>query len=183
MRMVWLGTGTVLLVAACAFRHYFYARPPIGTGPAGPEVARADFEKLWTERPVLLLGLGDSITAGYGASTGLSYFDRLVRNPPGEFGNLKGVCLEAALPNLTVRNASVSGSTSLDCLERQLPSLEPAPPETFGLVAVTTGGNDVIHMYGRIPPREGAMYGATIEQARPWIANFEKRLDDIVRGI
>ena len=52
--------------------------------------------------------------------------------------------------------------------------------DTFGLVVMTTGGNDLIHDYGRSPPREGAMYGATLEQARPWIENFEKRLDEMI---
>jgi hypothetical protein len=41
---------------------------------------------------------------------------------------------------------------------------------------MTTGGNDLIHNYGRTPPREGAMYGATMEQARPWIEAFDNRL-------
>ena len=58
--------------------------------------------------------------------------------------------------------------------------LEKQAADTFGLVVMTTGGNDLIHGYGRSPPREGAMYGATLEQARPWIENFEKRLDEMI---
>jgi hypothetical protein len=42
-----------------------------------------------------------------------------------------------------------------------LPKLEKAGPETLGIVVLTTGGNDLIHSYGRNPPVEGAMYGAT----------------------
>jgi hypothetical protein len=38
-------------------------------------------------------------------------------------------------------------------------------------------------MYGRTPPREGAMYGATLDEARPWIDNFEGRLDEILNGL
>jgi hypothetical protein len=34
---------------------------------------------------------------------------------------------------------------------------------------MTTGGNDLIHWYGATPPREGAMYGASLAQAQPWI--------------
>ena len=45
---------------------------------------------------------------------------------------------------------------------------------------MTSGGNDLIHNYGRSPPREGAMYGATLEQARPWIENFDKRLGEMI---
>ncbi len=47
---------------------------------------------------------------------------------------------------------------------------------------MTTGGNDLIHNYGRSPPREGAMYGATFEQARPWIENFDKRLGEMIEA-
>ena len=59
-------------------------------------------------------------------------------------------------------------------------SLETQDADTFGLVVMTTGGNDLIHDYGRSPPREGAMYGATLEQAQPWIENFEKRLSEMI---
>ncbi|MCI0334114.1 MAG: hypothetical protein L0228_12925 [Planctomycetes bacterium] len=42
---------------------------------------------------------------------------------------------------------------------------------------ITTGGNDLIHWYGQRPPQEGAMYGATLTQAQPWIVNYGQRLD------
>jgi lysophospholipase L1-like esterase len=132
---------------------------------------------------VLLVGLGDSVTAGFGASKGHSYFQRLAANPEDEFPDMKGICLGAVLPRLKVRNLAVSGSTSLEHLQDQVPRVPPAGPETFGLVVMTTGGNDIIHNYGRTPPREGAMYGATVAQAKPWIASFEKRLDAMVRRI
>ena len=48
---------------------------------------------------------------------------------------------------------------------------------------MTTGGNDIIHNYGQTPPHEGAMYGATFEQASPWIANFEVRLGGILDSV
>lgn len=174
-----------LLVVAGALGYYWYflRRPPVGRGPAGPEVPLEPFTTTWTERPVVLLGLGDSITAGYGASEGKSYFQRLVRNPPDEWDGMKGRSLSRVLPGLETRMVAVSGSTSLDCVERQLPELQPYPPETLGLAVITTGGNDIIHMYGRVPPREGAMYGASMEQARPWVANYRKRLDTIVERV
>jgi hypothetical protein len=58
--------------------------------------------------------------------------------------------------------------------------LDVRDPDTLGLVVITTGGNDLIHDYGRTPPREGAMYGATLEEARPWIDNFRARLDLLI---
>ncbi len=153
---------------------------PVGTGPAGPYVPREAFAQPWTTRPVVLFGLGDSVTKGYGAKPGYSYFDRLTANPPDEFEDMKGLCLKTVLPHLDVENLAVSGSTSLQCLKDQLDGLAPHDRKTFGVVVLTTGGNDIIHLYGRIPPGEGAMYGATFEEAQTWIDNYEKRLDAIV---
>lgn len=132
---------------------------------------------------MLFVGLGDSVTAGFGASPGLGYFDRLAANPPGEFDDLKGICLGAVFPDLRPQNLSMSGTTSLEHVEEQLPKLAVQDPGTFGVVVVTTGGNDLIHDYGRSTPREGAMYGATVAQAKPWIENFERRMGVLLEGI
>jgi lysophospholipase L1-like esterase len=156
---------------------YFWLDRTMGSGPAGPPVDRSRFAQPWSERRVLLLGLGDSVTAGFGASAGRSYFDRLARNPADEFAELRGVSLGAVLPALETRNASVSGSTSPEHLERQIRRLPVFKEDQFGIVVMTTGGNDIIHDYGRSSPREGAMYGATMAQAKPWIENFEARLE------
>jgi lysophospholipase L1-like esterase len=153
---------------------------PVGEGPAGPSVDRTAFAQPWTERNVLLLGVGDSVTAGFGVRQNHSYFGRLVENPDDELPDVDGICLRAVLPNLTVKNLAVSGTTSLEHVEILRDRLDPPEPDTFGLVVMTTGGNDVIHNYGRTPPREGAMYGATLEQARPWIEAFEKRLHEMI---
>src|SRR5207237_8233121 len=51
------------------------------------------------------------------------------------------------------------------------------------LIVLTTGGNDLIHNYGQTPPREGAMYGASLTQAEPWIHNFEERLENLINGL
>lgn len=48
---------------------------------------------------------------------------------------------------------------------------------------MTSGGNDLIHSYGRRPPEEGAMYGASLEQSQPWIDAFESRLSRMLRSI
>ena len=151
--------------------------PSLGKGPAGPTVPREPFEKTWSQRKVLLLGIGDSVTAGFGIDEDHSYFGRLVKNPFNEYDDMRGICLSAVLPNLDSRNISVSGSTSLHHVTHLREKLEIQPDDVFGLVVMTSGGNDIIHDYGRSPPREGAMYGGTLEQAKPWIANFEKRLD------
>ena len=178
-RIRWLVLGLIVgasLVGGAAWWHFWVARP-VGEGPAGPPVNAALFKKPWTERPVLVVGIGDSVTAGFGATRGRSYFDRAVRNPPDEFVDVQGLSLSAVLPNLTVTNLSISGSTSPQHLRTQIPRLTRQSTNVLGIVLVTTGGNDIIHNYGLSPPTEGAMYGATWEQAQPWITNFATRLE------
>ncbi len=176
-RLLWfLLVGLGLIAGAAVWLFFQFARP-IGAGPAGPLVAREAFAKPWIARPVLLVGLGDSVTAGFGARKGYSYFDRLAKNPPDDFPELSGLCLSAIFPRLTVTNLSVSGSTSTEVMARQLALLPTNGPEVLGLVVMTTGGNDLIHNYGRTPPREEAMYGATLAQAQPWVENFRRRLE------
>src|SRR5262249_7608075 len=79
----------------------------------------------------------------------------------------------------TTRNIAVSGSNSLQHLQGIADKLEKQPADVLGLVVITSGGNDLIHWYGRSPPREGAMYGATLEEATPWIEAYEKRLEEM----
>jgi hypothetical protein len=169
-----------LLVAGALGYLYLKLSKPIGSGPAGPQVPRELFAKPWTTRNVLLVGLGDSVTAGFGVKTPYSYFSRLAKNPDDEFEDMQGICLSAVLPNLRTENMARSGSTSLAHVDMVREQLETQDAETFGLIVMTTGGNDLIHDYGRSPPREGAMYGATFVQAQPWIDNFEKRLTEML---
>ncbi len=169
-----------LLVLATIGHWYFWSYRPVGSGPAGPIVPREPFLRVWSPRKTLLLGVGDSITAGFGASPGHGYFDLLATNPPDECEGLRGICLKAVFPQLRMLNLARSGSTSLEHLEILKRKLAPQDTDVLGIVVVTTGGNDLIHSYGRQPPREGAMFGASREQAQPWIENFQKRLDAMI---
>jgi lysophospholipase L1-like esterase len=96
---------------------------------------------------------------------------------------MRNVSLSAVIPNLEYENLAVSGSTSEQHLGVVQERLAQQDPKVFGLVVLTTGGNDLIHSYGRRPPEECAMYGATLDQARPWIDRFSKRLDTILDTI
>ena len=174
-----LAVGMTLACAGLACIYFWHARP-IGQGPAGPAVLREVFAAPRTTQPVFLVGLGDSVTAGFGARKGYGYFERLAANPPDEFKDMQGICLAKVFPNLRVTNLAVSGSTSTEHAERQLPRMPMAESNVFGIIVITTGGNDLIHNYGRTPPREAAMYGATWEEAQPWVSNFERRLESML---
>ena len=172
--------GVAVSLCAVSYTHYFLSRP-IGSGPAGPEVDRSFFEKPWTDRPIRLVGIGDSITAGLGARTrDHTFFNRLIKNPEDEFPDMNGICLSNVLTHLESENLAMSGSTSLAHHSVIEERLTPQAEEVFGLVDMTTGGNDLIHSYGRYPPKECAMYGATLAQAEPWIEAFRIRLEDML---
>jgi lysophospholipase L1-like esterase len=181
-RRLWIlaAVGGLLIAGSAFYIQYFLTRP-IGQGPAGPTVDSEPFQHVWTDRRVKVLGLGDSITAGLGADRiEHSFFNRLVANPDDEFAEMQGICLSAVLPNLAHENLAVSGSTSREHAVAIEERLAEHDPEVFGLVVMTTGGNDLIHSYGRLPPRECAMYGATLAEAQPWIAAFEQRLSKML---
>jgi lysophospholipase L1-like esterase len=177
--IIFLALGFMLIAGTAAFLFFHFVRPE-GSGPAGPKINGNSFSQPWTSRHVLMVGLGDSVTAGFGARKGYSYFDRLVKNPANDFPEMQGICLSKIFPDLVVTNLAVSGSTSDEVINRQLAMLPTNAASVHGLVILTTGGNDIIHNYGRTPPREGAMYGANLDEAQPWINNFANRLEEII---
>jgi lysophospholipase L1-like esterase len=174
--------GLVFIAGMGAFLFFRFARP-VGSGAAGPAITRESFSQPWTGRPVLVVGLGDSVTAGFGARKGYSYFDRLTKNPADEFPEMTGICLASVFPRFQFTNLAVSGSTSSEVPLRQLTALPTNSPDVFGIVTMTTGGNDIIHNYGRTSPREEAMYGASMDEAKPWVEDFSRRLDSTLEQI
>jgi lysophospholipase L1-like esterase len=169
------------LFAAAALAAVLCGCPQESAGkPVLPDVPRAPFTKPWTDRPVFLIGLGDSITAGYGASPGRSYFDLLVNGSPDDPPEMNGVNLKSVLPRLKAVNLSMSATVSAEHLAQQVPRMGAFDKDTLGIVVITTGGNDVIHDYGASPPRDGAMFGATAAQAKPWVWAYEERLWKII---
>lgn len=178
-----VGGGAVLVGLAIFYVQFFLARP-MGSGPAGPAVDETQFSEIWTERKVKLVGIGDSITAGLGAKTSEhTYFSRLIANPADEYPDMQSLCLSSVIPHLSHENLARSGSTSAQHLEVVQSNLPEHAADVFGLVMLTSGGNDLIHSYGRMPPRECAMYGASLEQANPWIDSFQLRLEEMLDHI
>ncbi|MEN6385790.1 MAG: SGNH/GDSL hydrolase family protein [Phycisphaerales bacterium] len=170
-----------LIIIFSAFLYFnFYL--PQGKGPAGQQVPADPFKNVWKEQTVLLLGIGDSITDGFGAPTGFSYFDRLLKNPPGDSCDMQGKNLSIVFPNLISKNIAVSHTVSKQHI-KAIEKFSPQSPDIFGIIVITTGGNDLIHSYGRAAPKECAMYGASLQQAKPWIENFKLRLDQMVMDV
>lgn len=115
-RLGWLCVAGLALIAVVAGYIEFHFHLPEGTGPAGSAVSLEPFQQIWTLRKILLLGVGDSVTAGFGARRGYGYFDRLLANPVDELEDMRGRSLTQILPNVTARNMAVSGSNSLQHL-------------------------------------------------------------------
>jgi hypothetical protein len=170
-----------LIVAALPIAGVFYFNVylPQGKGPAGPNVPAEPFSRIWSDKKVVLLGIGDSITDGVSARKGFSYFERLVKNPAGDSPDMLSKNLSAVFPNLTATNIASLMTTSIQHLVA-LEWLRRRTEDVLGIVVMTTGNDDIMHSYGQHPPIEGAMYGATVEQALPWLDNFQQRLDEIV---
>lgn len=170
-----IGVGWLLIAAA------IHAVVPVGAAniPAtdgGPKPP-------WSTNEIFLLGLGDSITAGFGATPKHGYFELLIANDDRLYPDMTGQELQRVFPHLAHTNLSVSGSISAEHLGKQVPRIPRMPLHVRGVVVITTGGNDLIHDYGRSQPRDGAMYGCTGAQAQVWKERFRKRLIQIIDGV
>ena len=178
---------TVLIVAIVFPVVWYFLigrfKHPVGIGPAGPRVAGDTFQKPWSTNQFVLVGIGDSVTAGFGATERHGYFELLQQNDDATYPDLRGRDLRHVLPNLLVHNFSESYTVSEQHLKDQVPRIASYPATVHGIVVITTGGNDLIHDYGRSTPRDGAMYGCTYEQALRWKESFRARLRGILDGV
>src|SRR5262245_23555656 len=86
-----------LLIAGAAGYLYFWQSRPGGTGPAGLPVPAASFSRTWSEKQFLVVGIGDSVTARFGARPNYAYFDRVIANPSDDFEAMRGKCLQRVL--------------------------------------------------------------------------------------
>jgi hypothetical protein len=96
---------------------------------------------------------------------------------------MAGRDLSTVFPNLETRNLAVDYTTSQEHIDNQLVKLARFEPNVRGIIVITSGGNDLIHDYGRTPPKDGAMYGCTYKQAVPWCENLKRRLDTLLLGV
>jgi hypothetical protein len=179
-----LRPGVIALAAIFGLTCWFVLRvpAPMGHGPAGPAVSSEAFSRTWSTRQIELVSLGDSVSTGYGAPAGHGYFDLIRQNVAETYPEMKGLDLSSVLPHIKVTRLASNSSNSFRHLE-VIERLHTRDEDTFGIVCITTGGIDLIHYYGKATPKEGAMYGATYEQAEPWIKNFRERLDEMMLGL
>jgi lysophospholipase L1-like esterase len=177
-------TALIVVIGFFVARYFLFGRynHPVGSGPAGPTVTTEAFQKTWSTNQFVLIGIGDSVTAGFGASEKHSYFEMLLQNDGAKYPDMQGRDLRHVLPDIASQNRSVSYTVSEEHLD-QLPGVNSYPPSVHGIVVITTGGNDLIHDYGRSAPRDGAMYGCTYEQALQWKENFHTRLKAILNEL
>lgn len=89
----------------------------------------------WAAASCSLLIVGDSLSSGYGLATGSSWVDRLAAR------------LKQHAPDWRVVNASVSGDTTQNGLQRLQPALKRHHPQG---VLIELGGNDALR---GTPPR------------------------------
>jgi len=172
-----------ILAVGAWYVMYGQYRHDSGHGPAGPAVAPAAFAKIWSTNKFLLVGIGDSITAGFGATPEHSYFQLLQANDDAGHPAMRGCDLGHVLPNLTVQNLAISYTVAAEHLRDQVPFVQRQPAGVHGIIVITTGGNDLIHDYGRTPACDGAMYGCKYEQALVWKESFRTRLRGILDGV
>lgn len=118
-------------------------------GCASPDESRPDHSFIpdgyAPEAPARAIFLGDSITAGIGASSrGLAYRDLLLDNAAETWPEADD--LRAQWPGLDVVDVSFGGATTSTLLSRQIPRLEeqlPGPVQGESIVVFTIGGNDM----------------------------------------
>jgi acyl-CoA thioesterase-1 len=113
----------------------------------------------WAAASCSLLIVGDSLSSGYGLASGAGWVDKL------------GVRLKTAAPDWRVVNASVSGDTTQNGLQRLKPALDRQHPQG---VLIELGGNDALR--GTPPGAIRRNLVAMIRQAKAagaWVALLE----------
>ena len=171
----------LFIIAVGKFSLLTYFITP-GEGPAGPQVSPEYFKEIWTDKKVMLIGVGDSITDGFGASRGQGYFDLLIKNKDKDYPDMNGLDLSRVLNDLTAENFSVSTSDTIDHLN-QIKRIPVYSNEIFGVIVITSGGNDLIHNYGKSAPKDAAMYGCSFEQGKEWTKQTQQRIRAVLSGI
>ncbi len=131
--------------------------------------------------PVRLVYLGDSITAGAGASEGsLAYAALLVEDTSSQWSDYADLDLQTRYGPLEVIDVSRGGATTSSLLTQQLPALDDlvggsAPGET--LVVMTVGGNDVRYALNPLESAE-AILDKVVRNIEEAVLDVQRRFPD-----
>lgn len=155
----------------------------MGSGPAGPAIAAAPFQQPWLEKPVVFIGIGDSVTRGLGAPKQLTYFPLLMHNSDPHYPDMAGKDLSHVVTIQSFLNYAQDYSISQDHIDQQLVKIPHYDDSVHGIIVVTSGGNDLIHDYGRSAPQHDAMYGCSYRQGKQWCQMLQTRLDTLLNGL
>ncbi len=157
-----------------------------GTTPAAgpaldPDVNTYVPEGWGASEPVRIVFLGDSITAGVGASRGsLAYDELLVEDTSNKWSDYADLDLESLYGELEVIDVSQGGATTNSLLAQQLPALaaevgDSSPGET--LVVMTIGGNDAQNALNPLVDPE-AIIAAMVDNIETAILDIQGRFPD-----
>jgi len=122
--------------------------------------------------------LGDSISTGFGASPGHGYTALLWHNDGVWYPDWCARDLETFFPDLEKNNFAQNAVTTVEVLGWQLDQI-PTGADQPTLITITIGGNELIHDYGRSPPRDTAVYGCEDADCLTWSYSFQDRLEQI----
>ncbi len=185
LRVIFLCLLIIILFAGyfgCRLYNAVRTRP-MGTGPAGPAIATEAFQEQWLDKPVVFVGIGDSITRGLGAPMYLTYFPLLINNDDAFYPDMAGKDLSHVMTIQSYRNYAQDYTVSQEHIDRQLAKTPQYDETVHGIIVITSGGNDLIHDYGRSEPQHDAMYGCTYKQGQEWCELLKNRLDTLLTGV
>ncbi len=173
----------LFLVSFLVFIGYNYYYLPEGGGSSGYEVNAKPFTKIWSNKKIVLVGMGDSIVTGFGSGHKKnSFFEMITDNPEDDYPDIKNINLRKAFPNLEKINLAENSTASGDHI-LQVDNLEVQSSNVYGIVILSTGGIDLIHDYGNSPPQDEAIYGANLEEVEKYSVLFEQRLNVLIKKI
>jgi lysophospholipase L1-like esterase len=109
-------------------------------GPGGERRPDAGLPPLLPQGVTLFINLGDSIAAGYYASSGHSYRALLVKNDDALYPAYAGKDLQSRFPGIKLSDLSKSGSTTSGLVQQAQNA--PGNPSGNTLVVISSGGND-----------------------------------------
>ncbi len=112
----------------------------MGTGPAGPAIAAAPFEKQWLDKPVVFIGVGDSIMRGLGATKRLTCFPLLLNNDDGFYPDMAGKDLSHVVTIQSYCNYAQDYTVSQEHIDRQLVKIPQYDESVYGIIVLTSGG-------------------------------------------